>query len=55
MLGQPARNETDFANLIWDVAKHLRAGFEVIYRKTAYTLVPNNQGVGSQTQVQLKF
>lgn len=53
--GQPVRNETYFANLIWDVTKHLRFGFEVTYRKTAYTLVGNNQGVGFQTQMRLKF
>jgi hypothetical protein len=53
--GQPVRNDTYFANLIWDVTKNLRLGCEVTYRKTAYTLVGNNQGVGFQTQVQLKF
>ena len=53
--GQPVRNETYFANLIWDVTKHFRVAGEVTYRKTAYTVVPNNDGVGFQTQVQWKF
>ncbi len=54
-LGQPVRNETAFANLIWDVTKHFRLAGEVTYRKTAYTLLPNNDGIGVQTQVQFKF
>jgi hypothetical protein len=53
--GQPVRNETYFANLIWDVTKHLRLGWEVTYRRTEYTLLRNNDGMGFQTQVQLKF
>jgi hypothetical protein len=54
-LGQPVRNETYFANLIWEVTKYFRVAGEITYRKTAYTLVPNNEGFGFQTQVQLKF
>lgn len=53
--GQPVRNETVFANLIWDPSKHFRVALEVTYRKTAYTVVSNNDGVGVQGQVQLKF
>src|SRR5262245_39373404 len=53
--GQPIRNETYFANLIWDVTKHFRIAGEVTYRKTGYTAVPNNDGVGFQAQVQWKF
>ncbi|HMF16679.1 MAG TPA: hypothetical protein VKE98_05695 [Gemmataceae bacterium] len=53
--GQPVRNETVFANVIWDPSKHFRVALEVTYRKTAYTLVSNNDGVGIQGQVQLKF
>src|SRR5262249_4693206 len=53
--GQPVRNETYFANLIWDVTKHFRVAGEVTYRKTAYTLVPNNDGIGFHTQVQWRF
>jgi hypothetical protein len=52
------RNGTHFANQIWDVTKHFRvapSGQEFTYRKTAYALVPNNQGFGLQTQVQFKF
>jgi hypothetical protein len=53
--GQPVRNETYFANLIWDVTKHFRIAGEVTYRKTAYTVVPNNDGIGFHTHVQWKF
>jgi hypothetical protein len=54
-LGQPVRNECYFANLIWDVSKHFRLACELTYRKTAYSLLRNNDGVGLQTQVQFKF
>jgi hypothetical protein len=53
--GQPVRNETYFINLIWDVSKHLRLGCEVTYRRTAYTVLGNNEGLGVQTQLQYKF
>src|SRR5262249_5394999 len=53
--GQRQRNETYFANLIWDVTEAFRLGGEVTYRKTAYTVLRNNNGVGFQFQVQWKF
>jgi hypothetical protein len=53
--GQQVRNDTYFANLIWDVTRHFRVAEEFTYRKTAYTLVPNNEGFSFQTQVQFKF
>jgi hypothetical protein len=53
--GQPVRNETWFANLIWDPNRHFRVGCELTYRKTAYTLLSNNEGFGIQTQFQFKF
>jgi hypothetical protein len=53
--GQAVRNDTYFANLIWDIGKHFRVAEEFTYRKTAYTLVPNNEGFGLQPQVQFKF
>jgi hypothetical protein len=53
--GQPVRNETYFANLIWDPSKHFRFGVELTYHRTEYTLFRNNDGLGFQTQVQLKF
>jgi hypothetical protein len=53
--GAPVRNETYFANLIWDPTKHFRFGVELTYRRTEYTLFRNNDGLGFQTQVQLKF
>ena len=54
-LGQRLRNEAYFANLIWDVTQAFRVGGEVTYRKTAYTMLRNNDGVGFQFQVQWKF
>ena len=54
-LGQPVRNETYFANLIWQATKHIRVGGELTYRRTEYTLLRNNDGMGFQTQVQWKF
>jgi hypothetical protein len=53
--GQPVRNDTYFANLIWDVTKQFRIAGEVTYRQASYTLVPNNDGVGFHTQVQWRF
>jgi len=53
--GQRVRNETIFANLIWDPSKYFRWGLEFTYRKTAYTVLNNNDGVGIETQVQFKF
>jgi hypothetical protein len=52
---QPIWNDTWFANLIWDPNKYFRLDFELAYRKTAYTLVPNNNGLSFQTQFQFKF
>jgi hypothetical protein len=53
--GQPVRNDTWFANLIWDVTGHFRVAGELSYQKTAYTKVLNNEGLGFVTQVQFKF
>jgi hypothetical protein len=53
--GQMVRNETYFSNLIWDVTKHFRIAGELTYRRTAYSLVRNNDGVGFHTQVVWKF
>jgi hypothetical protein len=54
-LGQVARNETYFINLIWDVTKHFRIAGELTYRKTAYSILGNNDGVGFHTQIAWKF
>ena len=53
--GQLTRNETLFANLIWDVTKHFRVAGELTYRWSDYNGLFNNNGVGLQGQVQLKF
>jgi hypothetical protein len=48
-------NKTSFANLIWDMTQQLRVGFEFTLRETDYVVLPDNQGVGFQTQVQWSF
>jgi hypothetical protein len=53
--GQITLNETAFANLIWDITKQLRVGFEFTWRKTSYVGLPNNEGTGYHTQVQWAF
>jgi hypothetical protein len=37
------RNDTIFANLIWELSQYFRVAEEFTYRKTAYTVVPNKQ------------
>jgi hypothetical protein len=54
-LGQVARNETVFANLLWDVTRSLRLGFELTFRETEYVDLPGNDGVGLHGQMQWKF
>lgn len=50
------RNETYFANLLWDVNKSLRVGFEFTWRETAYAgPILDNEGAGFHTQVQWSF
>jgi hypothetical protein len=52
----PIRNETYFANLLWDVNKSLRVGFEFTWRETAYRgPIRDNEGAGFHTQVQWSF
>jgi hypothetical protein len=34
--GQKTRNETYFGNLVWDVTRQYRLGWELTYRKTAF-------------------
>lgn len=53
---QPLRNETLYANLLWDVSTALRVGLEVAVRKTAYrSPVLDNEAVTIHTQVRYKF
>jgi hypothetical protein len=49
------RNQTYFGNVIWDVTKNLRLGFEATWRETAYDLLRDNEGATFHTQVQLSF
>lgn len=52
---QIAQNRTFFANLIWDVTRQFRVGFEFTWRKTDYVRLPDNDGVGLHTQLQWAF
>jgi hypothetical protein len=56
---QIARNQTIFANLIWDVNPSLRVAGELTVRETNYIgpniLALDNDGVGLHGQVQWKF
>jgi hypothetical protein len=52
---QIARNDTLFANLIWDVTRSVRLAVEFTVRETDYILLPDNDGVGVHTQMQWKF
>ena len=52
---QRERNETIFANLIWDLNAALRIGFEATYRETDNTSTLDNHGMGYQTQVRWAF
>lgn len=51
------RNETYFANLLWDVNQTFRIGFEFTHRKTDYVSpqLLDNQGPGFHTQLQWLF
>ncbi|MCO6043400.1 hypothetical protein NG895_05725 [Aeoliella sp. ICT_H6.2] len=49
------RNETYYANLLWDVNKTLRLGFELTYRETEYAALPGNQGTGYHGQFRWSF
>ncbi len=52
---QIVRNETYFANLIWDVTRYFRVAWEFTYRETSYKVLRDNDGVGFHTQFQWKF
>jgi hypothetical protein len=52
---QITRNDTIFGNLIWDVTKSFRVGWEFTYRQTEYAALPNNDGFGIHNQIQWKF
>jgi hypothetical protein len=54
-VSQITRNEAWFANLIWDITRQLRVGFEVTWRETNYVALPDNSGAGLHTQVQWAF
>ena len=52
---QRSRNETYFGNLLWNVTKTFRLGFEFTWRETAYHTLTDNEGAGFHTQVQWSF
>jgi hypothetical protein len=52
---QFARNQTYYANLVWDASQTVQVSFEVDYRKTDYIAFPNAEGVVFMTQMLWKF
>lgn len=52
---QRERNETFFANMIWDFNQSFRIGFEATYRETDNTSVLDNEGAGFHTQFRWSF
>jgi hypothetical protein len=52
---QFARNQTYFANLVWDVSKVLQISLEVDYRKTDYIGFDNGNGLVVLSQMLLRF
>lgn len=52
---QFARNQTYFANLVWDATKVFQISFEVDYRKTNYIAFANADGVVFLTQMLWRF
>ncbi|MCP4890852.1 MAG: hypothetical protein GY904_30175 [Planctomycetaceae bacterium] len=49
------KNQTYFANMIWDVNSTFRVGGELAYRDTDYLGLPDNDGLGFHTQFQWSF
>ena len=49
------RNETYFANLIWDINKSYRIAFECTWRETHFRSLADNEGFGLHTQFQWSF
>jgi hypothetical protein len=52
---QFAKNQTYFANLVWDVSKVFQVSFEVDYRKTDYIAFQNADGLVFLTQMLWRF
>jgi hypothetical protein len=49
------RNETWFANCLWDVTPSFRVGFELTWRETAYDNALDAEGTGFHTQFRWSF
>jgi hypothetical protein len=52
---QVVRNQTYFANLVWDVSKAFQVSFEMDYRRTAYTAFRDADGVVLLGQLLWRF
>lgn len=52
---QIVRNRTYFANIIWDVSRAFRLGFEATWRKTAYLGLGDAEGATLQVLTQWNF
>jgi hypothetical protein len=52
--GGRLKNETYYANVLWDLNPTFRIGLEFAWRETEYRLLPN-EGAGIHTQFQWTF
>ena len=55
LLFAPVRNETYFANVMWDITPSFRVAFEATWRETAYDKVLDAEGAGFHTQFRWTF
>ena len=53
--GQIARNQTYYANLVWELCRYIQVNFEVDYRKTNYVSLPDVDGVTFLSQFLWRF
>jgi hypothetical protein len=53
--GQIRKNQTAFANRIWDITLQSARASNFSWRKTDYVVLNDNQGFGVQTQTQCSF
>jgi hypothetical protein len=55
LLTQIARNQTYYANLIWDASKTIQVSAAVQYRRTDYVVLPDADGMVFLTQMLWRF
>lgn len=53
--GNMVRNQTAFANLIWDISPYTTVSVEGTWRRTDWLGLPDNEGVGLMLSTELRF